>query len=125
MSEGWGVRSVLEPGAEGGTIECETVLGAMVAAVLQAGGTDADAISAARNDVLTEMGEAALVDVCAVIGMFDGINKLADMTGCEWDSDEDEVSDGMMVQLGLTAPRAKAQKFVSANATAARTSNRL
>ena len=79
MSEGGGVRSVLEPGAEGGTIECETVLGAMVAAVLQAGGTDADAISAARNDVLTEMGEAALVDVCAVIGMFDGINKLADM----------------------------------------------
>ena len=73
MNEGGGVQSVLEPGAEGGSVEHETVLGAMVAAVLQAGGTDSDAITAARNDVLNDMGEAALVDTAAVIGMFDGM----------------------------------------------------
>ena len=55
MNEGGGVQSVLEPGAEGGSVEHETVLGAMVAAVLQAGGTDADAITAARNDVLKNL----------------------------------------------------------------------
>ena len=51
-------------------------------------------------------------------------NKLADMTGCQWDdrggSVRSELSDRMMDQLGLTAPRATAQKFVSANATAAK-----
>ena len=46
------------------------------------------------------------------------------MTGCQWGdrggSVRSELSDRMMDQLGLTAPRATAQKFVSANATAAK-----
>ena len=34
---------------------------------------------------LKKLGEAGLVDTCATIGMFNGITKVADMTGCKQD----------------------------------------
>ena len=54
--------------------------------------------------------------------MFDGINKLADMTGCQWDDDARPNKDELFTELGLQAPTGvgtKAVKFVSANAAAA------
>ena len=60
------MRSVLAPGEEEASdtaTPAEGILGAMVASVLHAGGTDAAAITAARDEVVAELGEAALVDV--------------------------------------------------------------
>ena len=40
-------------------------------------------IVAARQELLHLMGSACVVDAAAVVAMFNGINKLADMTGAE------------------------------------------
>lgn len=42
-------------------------------------------LAALRAEVRTALGEKALADVCAVIGIFNGITKVADMTGCRLD----------------------------------------
>ena len=70
-------------GSAGQATPCEAELGAFVAAALMRGGTDADAIAAARSGVERVLGPTGVVQVAAVIGMFDGINKLADITGCQ------------------------------------------
>lgn len=54
-------------------------------AVVVSNGLDALGIAAARKALVVAIGEVATVAAAAVIAQFDGINKLADMTGCQYD----------------------------------------
>lgn len=49
------------------------------------GDASLDNLAAVRAQVVQELGEPALVDACGVIGMFNGMNKVADMTGVRVD----------------------------------------
>lgn len=55
-----------------------------------AGGADASGADAAvagmRGEIASEMGSASLLDVACVIGMFNGINRVADMCGIKMDA---------------------------------------
>lgn len=60
-------------------------------------------LNAVRADVEEKLGQAGLHDVCATIGMFNGITKVADMTGCLLDADvfKPEVRDVAISTLNL------------------------
>lgn len=47
--------------------------------------TDTSRLTELRGQLIKEIGEAGFVDACAVIGMFNGITKVADMTGVRLD----------------------------------------
>ena len=70
----------------GDATQHEAELGAFVDAVLARGGKDAAGIAVARREVERALGAMGVVQAAAVIGQFDGINKLADISGCQMDT---------------------------------------
>jgi hypothetical protein len=55
----------------------------------------------ARQQVLNELGEAALVDTAAVIAAFNGYPRAADATGIPLEDYKDVATEAMRIELGL------------------------
>lgn len=60
-----------------------------------------DAIAAARDDVVTEMGHDALVDVAAVVANFTMMTRIADGTGTPLDKGSVDISADIRAGLGI------------------------
>lgn len=57
-----------------------------------------------RRRVAAALGRAALLDACAVVGMFNGINIIADMCGVAVDGMTAPFAEGMLETLRVDAP---------------------
>jgi hypothetical protein len=63
----------------------------------------AAALDVARQTVLDALGPAALVDAGAVVGLFEGMDRVADATGTPVEEFMVERSAGMRSELGIDA----------------------
>lgn len=72
------MRSIVSTAASGGgdATDHEDVLGELVRAVLTDCGSDVKRIAAARAAIRGVLGDRGLVQIAAVIGMFNGINQV-------------------------------------------------
>ncbi len=75
--------------------------GPLVALVEAAVARDATALAAARADVTAAVGEAGLVDACAVLGNFERMTRIADGTGIPLDTPARMLSDDLAEKLDL------------------------
>lgn len=64
---------------------------------------DAEALGAARERVVGELGEEALVDAAAVIGNFERMVRIADGTGIPLDHPVAMISADLREELGIDA----------------------
>ncbi len=62
---------------------------------------DAAATEAARNALVSALGEEALVDSAAVCAQFDAITRVADATGVQLDRGLESSSEEIRAELGL------------------------
>ena len=89
----------------------ELVCSGMVAAGEGGGGVEAASASAVgrvqlqvaarRRELALTLGEAAMYDACAVIAMFNGINKVADACGVHLDELQVSMADAVLEQLKM------------------------
>jgi hypothetical protein len=71
---------------------------------LNGGGVAGDAaVAEMRHEILSDMGTDALLDVACVIGMFNGINRVADMCGIQIDALSAPFADGVLDVLKMDA----------------------
>jgi len=80
-----------------GIPSAEALVGLVEAAVAR----DAEALPAAREAVVEELGFAGLVDACAVLGNFERMTRIADGTGIPLDTSAQMISDDLRETLGL------------------------
>jgi hypothetical protein len=64
---------------------------------------DDERAARARQQVILELGEAALVDTAAVIAAFNGYPRAADATGIPLEDYKQEATEAMRTALGLDA----------------------
>lgn len=65
-------------------------------------GDDAEAIAKARQQVRSELGEAAMIDAAGVIANFQRVVRIADGTGIPLDAPMDALSADLRIELGLS-----------------------
>lgn len=75
--------------------------GPLVALVEAAVARDATALAAAHAEVRAAVGEAGLIDACAVLGNFERMTRIADGTGIPLDTAAQMLSDDLREQLDL------------------------
>jgi hypothetical protein len=92
------LRAVTEGEAATSGLPGGEALTAFVDAAILAG---AEAIRAARDRVVAELGEAAMVDAAGVIGNFERMVRIADGTGIPLDKPVALVSADMREELGI------------------------
>ncbi len=64
-------------------------------------GNDGAALRAARVELRASLGDAALVDTCAVVGLFDAIDRVADATGIPLEEDKAADTADFRAALGI------------------------
>lgn len=64
-------------------------------------GTDDDALTRARNDILERLGPQQLVDAAAVASNFERMVRIADATGIPLDGPLDVMSEDLRQELGI------------------------
>ena len=64
-------------------------------------GDDGSALEATRTELRAELGDAALVDTCAVVGLFDAIDRVADSTGIPLEEDRAADTADFRAALGI------------------------
>ncbi len=64
-------------------------------------GDDDSALEATRTELRAELGDAALVDTCAVVGLFDAIDRVADSTGIPLEEDRAADTADFRAALGI------------------------
>lgn len=70
---------------------------------LNSGGSGDASVAAMRAEIQRDMGAAALLDVSCVIGMFNGINRVADMCGIKLDSLAAPFAEAILGELKMDA----------------------
>ena len=66
-------------------------------------GGDAAQLSEVRDQVRSALGEAALVDTCAVAAVFNAVVRIADATGIPLEAYKEEISTDLRRDLGIDA----------------------
>ncbi len=84
--------------SSGGGLPHGELLGEFIEAVCS---HDDARTSTARQQVVTELGEAAMVDAAAVIAAFNGYPRVADATGIPLEDYKADVTEGLRSELGL------------------------
>ena len=64
-------------------------------------GSDDRALDAARAELRASLGDAAFVDTCAVVGLFDAIDRVADATGIPLEEDRAADTADFRAALGI------------------------
>ena len=75
--------------------------GAVLAAFAEAIVTGADILPQARSAVVAALGEAAMIDACAVVAGFNGITRIADATGIPLESAKADETRAWRGALGI------------------------
>ena len=75
--------------------------GRLLCAFAEAAVADAADLAERRKDVITTLGEAAMIDAAAVIAVFQAVVKIADATGIPLEDAKAEISAGFRAELGL------------------------
>lgn len=65
-------------------------------------GDDARQLTAARRQLLTELGEAALVDTAGIVGMFNALDRVANATGIPLEDAKAASSEDIRESLGMS-----------------------
>lgn len=64
-------------------------------------GEDEATLADVRNELMTALGPAGLVDAAAVVGLFNAIDRVADATGIPLEADKAEASADFRAALGI------------------------
>lgn len=89
---------VVDPARNDGKVEHAGILVRLVDAAMA---REIPALAAAREEIRAQMGAAALIRACAVIGNFERMNRIADATGIALDSPSRILSEDLRQALDL------------------------
>jgi hypothetical protein len=90
--------AVVDRGAESGV-----PWGGLLLAFAEAAVANAPDLAEQRQAVMNELGENAMIDAAAVIGIFQAVVKIADATGIPLEDPKAEISSNFREELGLNA----------------------
>ena len=90
----------MEADGSGANVSAGTILNDFAEAVLA---REETSIASTRQNIIDELGEAALADAAAVIAGFNLVTRVADATGLPLEDYKEEASVDLREQLGLNA----------------------
>lgn len=94
--------AVVDRGAESGV-----PWGGLLLAFAEAAVANAPDLGEQRQAVMNALGENAMIDAAAVIGIFQAVVKIADATGIPLEEPKAEISSSFREELGLNAYKEK------------------